>query len=257
MIYTAGVAGTAALHLLKTERELNVHSVFNNGMNLVSKTGSLIFIGTDKNGYFPFGITLDPFSTKKVITKSRPQDKITINRQEIRHKDFSIILNQVKEYRPDFDFHLADIGLLRENLKQIDFSSYADSDFSHEKMKCLLDGLKNYSPELESQLRYFIGRGNGLTPTGDDILTGILYGDALNKFIDDRSYGLIQRLYNEDITTLVSKSFIQLALNEIFSSRITDLHHDPSVETMNRLKTLGSSSGLDTLYGIYKTLNQE
>ncbi|CAD2076433.1 hypothetical protein GCM10007358_04770 [Phocicoccus schoeneichii] len=257
MLYTASVAGSAALHLLKTERELKIHSVFNNGVNLVNKTGTLLFIGTDKNGYFPFGITLDQYSVKEVVTKSKPHDKITINRQEIRHKNYSIMLNQVEEFRPDFDFHLADLNQLRENFKHIDFSSYQNSDFDDLKMKKLLDGLKNYSPELETTLRYFVGRGKGLTPTGDDILSGILYADALDKFIDDRSYSLIERLYNENLTTMVSKAFILLALKEIFSSRVTALQRNPSVETMNALKALGSSSGLDTLYGIYKTLNQE
>lgn len=257
MLYTASVAGTVALQLLKTERELKIHSVFNNGINLVNKTGNLLFIGTDKNGYFPIGITLDPYSVKEVVSKSKPHDKITINRHEIRHKNFSIMLNQVEEFRPDMDFHLADIRQLRDSFKHIDFSSYQNSDFDDLKIKKLLNGLKNYSPELEKDLRYFIGRGKGLTPTGDDILSGILYANALNKFIDDRSYDLIERLYNENLTTMVSRAFILLALKEIFSSRVTALQRDPSVETMNALKSLGSSSGLDTLYGIYKTLNQE
>ncbi|MDI5788647.1 DUF2877 domain-containing protein [Bacillus licheniformis] len=34
---------------------------------------------------------------------------------------------------------------------------------------------------MEEELRYFIGRGQGLTPTGDDILVGILYGHFINS----------------------------------------------------------------------------
>lgn len=257
MIYSASVAGSAALHLLKTERELIIHSVFNNGMNLVNNNGDLCFIGTNKNGYFPFGITLDSHNVKEILSKSKVKDKITINRQELRHKNYSIMMNQVEELRPDYDFSNADINALLENFKAIDFSNYHDSDFNHDKMHALLDALKSYSPNLEQELRYFIGRGNGLTPSGDDIITGILYGDALVPFIDDKSYGLIERLYNEDLTTMVSKNFVRLALNGIFSSKITDLQKNPSVETMQSLIELGSSSGLDTLYGISETLKQE
>ncbi|UZN01062.1 DUF2877 domain-containing protein [Lysinibacillus sp. MHQ-1] len=46
-------------------------------------------------------------------------------------------------------------------------------------------------------------------------------------------------------------------MDGVFSSKITALQHDPSLESMNRLIKVGSSSGMDTLYGIYLSLTKE
>ena len=70
----------------------------------------------------------------------------------------------------------------------INFSGYNNSDFDEKSMRNLLFALKSNNNLLEKNLRFFIGRGQGLTPTGDDIITGILYADAIQPFIHKESF---------------------------------------------------------------------
>ncbi|WP_260677308.1 DUF2877 domain-containing protein [Bacillus licheniformis] len=43
----------------------------------------------------------------------------------------------------------------------------------------------------------------------------------------------------------------------MFSSKITKLQHDSSLKSIKSLIKVGSSSGMDTLYGIYMALTKE
>ncbi|WP_232733068.1 oxamate carbamoyltransferase subunit AllH family protein, partial [Lysinibacillus xylanilyticus] len=129
------------------------------------------------------------------------------------------------------------------------FTSYESTDFEPERVLALIDRLHDPTQNLEKTFRYFIGRGQGLTPTGDDILVGILYGHFLNNFIEQKHLETLKALIKEPLTTIVSKRFLTCALDGVFSSKITVLQHDPSLESMKSLIEVGSSSGMDTLYG--------
>nr|WP_267959965.1 DUF2877 domain-containing protein [Staphylococcus xylosus] len=104
---------------------------------------------------------------------------------------------------------------------------------------------------VESSLRYLIGRGQGLTPSGDDILTGMLFVHFINPFIFDRNLEVLQKLIQEQLTTIVATAFLDSALKKLFSSKILVLQQQPTVYHMNQLLEVGSSSGKDTLYGIF------
>nr|WP_272873971.1 DUF2877 domain-containing protein [Staphylococcus shinii] len=104
---------------------------------------------------------------------------------------------------------------------------------------------------VESSLRYLIGRGQGLTPSGDDILTGMLFVHFMKPFICDGNLEIIQELIQEQLTTIVAKAFLDSALKRLFSSKILVLQHQPTMYHMNQLLEVGSSSGKDTLYGIF------
>ena len=104
---------------------------------------------------------------------------------------------------------------------------------------------------VESSLRYLIGRGQGLTPSGDDILTGMLFVHFMKPFIFDGNLKIIQELIQEQLTTIVATAFLDSALKKLFSSKILVLQQQPTVYHMNQLLEVGSSSGKDTLYGIF------
>lgn len=55
----------------------------------------------------------------------------------------------------------------------------------------------------------------------------------------------------QERTTIISKNFINLALQGIFSSRISQFNDTVSDEAIQALIEVGSSSGKDILYGIY------
>lgn len=107
-------------------------------------------------------------------------------------------------------------------------------------------------------LDYFIGRGQGLTPTGDDFIVGLLSLLIItgkmklnSKFI----YDLKINFYNK--TTRISYEFLHYAFLGCFSSVIKDfliclLSDDETklVSATYALCATGHTSGFDSLYGI-------
>lgn len=253
MIYQASAVGSIALDLLSQNNRMRVHSIFNNGFNIVNDKNELIFIGTNKNGYFPFGITVDQYTMHHVKASLAVNDVVKTTVKGVDHKDFMIVLNQaeVNDY-PVVESH--DTTELRTVVNEFNFDKYDGGDFSSEKMQEIVEALA--SPSSEFPLKYLVGRGSGLTPSGDDMITGMLFVDRLENFIDKKHKTILETYIKENVTTIVSQSFIKLALQGIFSTKISALRSAPTKENVEALIALGSSSGMDTLYGIYMTLNR-
>ncbi len=76
------------------------------------------------------------------------------------------------------------------------------------KMQSIMETLKQADDKsVESSLRYLIGRGQGLTPSGDDILTGMLFVHFMKPYIFDGNLKIIQELIQEQLTTIVATAF--------------------------------------------------
>ncbi|MGE7946319.1 DUF2877 domain-containing protein [Lysinibacillus sp. NPDC093688] len=256
MILQASAVGSIALQLLHEGKTFTVHSMFEKGLNMVDQHGELIFAGTDENGTFPFGILLNPQTKQTIKTHIQVGDTLTIRHNRLSHKHFDMLLNS-KTLPLNMDFERANITQLKENFQYISFESYESTDFQLARVSSLINRLHDPTEHLDETFRYFIGRGQGLTPTGDDILVGILYGHFINNFIEHKHLETLKALIKEPLTTIVSKRFLTCALDGLFSSKITALQYDPSIESMKRLIDVGSSSGMDTLYGIYMSLTKE
>jgi len=107
-----------------------------------------------------------------------------------------------------------------------------------------------------------IGTGVGLTPSGDDMLVGILAAWGLQAttdgqlvFIETVKEYLIRSLAGR--TTSISEAFLFHALQGRFSDRVTEFavaalaQNDFEVEaTVTKLLAFGASSGVDTLCGV-------
>ncbi|MFD2829526.1 DUF2877 domain-containing protein [Corticicoccus populi] len=245
--------GITAVDRMTEDKYFIVHSIFDKGINISGADEKLIFIGTDINGLFPFGISVDPVNVQKMKAVINIGDRLMVEDSILRHPRFILDCSRAEIFTPDSDFYNADIKKLLDSIDDISFETYESSFFNMELISDVIKRLKLVQ-SVESDLRYIIGRGSGLTPTGDDILVGILYGHFINPFINESHIKAMKVLIEEPLTTTVSKNFLHCAADGIFSSRITDLHHHPSPESIEKLLTLGSSSGKDILYGIYMSL---
>lgn len=254
MIYQASAIGEIALSLLKTNSRLSVHSIFNNGFNIVNDKNDLIFVGTNKNGYFPFGITIDKYTIHHIKESLKVGDVVKTNKAGIDHNDFMLMINSAALYSYETVNQKNDVNDIKTIVNEYDFSDYRNSDFRFDIVETIISKLAN--AEADFPLKYLVGRGQGLTPSGDDIITGILYIDRLEPFIANIHRTALQSYINETVTTIVSENFIRLALKGIFSTRITAIGDSPNTDTVDALLELGSSSGRDTLYGMYITLNR-
>ena len=253
MIYESSAIGEIALSLLKTNKAMRVHSIFNNGFNIVNDKNDLIFIGTDKNGYFPFGITINKYTMHYIKETLHVGDVLKTDAKSLNHNDF-MLTNRNAEVFLYSKVNKNNTDKIKSVVSGYDFCDYNSSDFSEERLNRILTDLAD--SDADFPLAYLVGRGQGLTPSGDDIITGILYINCLEPFIAEKHLNSLLSYIGESVTTIVSENFIRLALEGIFSRRITDIGETSDKETVDALLELGSSSGRDTLYGIYMTLNR-
>jgi hypothetical protein len=137
-----------------------------------------------------------------------------------------------------------------------------------ERLKVLSDGIQANGQSIDKKVvSQLIGLGSGLTPSGDDILLGLLAGFSLNQ-----GSGLIQKSSLDQIkkeiqfhlkqTNIISQNYLRYATQGYFSSGIIDLLMGFSQSknkaylkdcVLNILKT-GHTSGYDIMVGLFLSL---
>ena len=116
------------------------------------------------------------------------------------------------------------------------FSSSADSFFRTSRQLCRL-----------------IGLGIGLTPSGDDFLTGVLAGLRLRGLEESPLFAALAEQIRHALsrTNDISRAFLVCALEGHFSQAVLSLKNeaDPAL-LRQRFAAIGHSSGMDTAAGI-------
>lgn len=267
IIYAKSVAKTS----LEELNEINViHSIFENGINIRSQKG-LIFIGTDKNGELPFGIHLKKSDMNKLsniaigdIVRFNSRKKILI------FKDKTIDFNKAYYYSSELPqgkniIKKESLKVLFKEIIQMDFDTGLDMSVS----EILLEDnnlINNFKKAMLSQdeeyisetLRKIIGRGKGLTPSGDDLLIGLIWVNDIIGFLNEQFIEILKDLLQgENLTTDVSINYYKWALKGKYSSSLIELCNslikmDNKGIKRNILEIIeyGHTSGRDTLSGI-------
>jgi len=267
--------------LLSEKSSGHVHSVFVNGLNILMGD-SLIFIGNKKSGRLPFGIHLqEDISNIVSLVKNREPvywdeeaSLLQFQQMSISIKEGKSFKNKVVPLRSNTDLqigferllsHLSSIkqltGLdidISDFIKKFDYVNYNNySDTEKSIINLIHVAMSDDLYLIEKTLRYFLGRGKGLTPSGDDLLVGFLAFNSISNFVSSFFYNQLSALIeNELITTDVSKEYLRYALRHEFSSTVTDMvnilsdSNDNFQEVVEGLLEVGHSSGLDTLFGI-------
>jgi hypothetical protein len=124
------------------------------------------------------------------------------------------------------------------------------------------------SPGLASALVSFLGLGSGLTPSGDDLLAGLLL--ALNRWGDCLATGFPLEALNRAVqdaahsaTTSLSASLLECAASGQAAQGLVEaldglMSGQPGPDAVvQRLQGYGASSGLDTLVGFSLAISHE
>lgn len=262
-----------------------VHSVFQNGLN-ISVGGQLFFIGTANYGRNPFGIHLPEKAVHDLVAKVTQETPVkwsakdnilnfTLSGIGIDFKDAEAFEDKLEKIEkqiadiPQFDSFVTELVWNQEptglgvDIEQF-LLDYGSGEYNEERtvqsIYALMDVLfSDEKDDMENVLRYFIGRGKGLTPSGDDHLVGLLAIDVITGEFSPIFSNTIQSLLsNESLTTDVGQEYMKYALYGHFSSDIVHITQDlfdenPNVEIhkhMMKLLQLGHSSGVDTAFGM-------
>lgn len=271
--------------LLSNNKTGVVHSVFNNGLNI--RMGShLFFIGTTKNGRLPFGVHLEQEAINQIISFVSLHQTVTWNEKDNRlhvgNTGLTIDFNAGKSFTNQLRQIENSKSLMLESLEnfltllvnygeptglEIDIERFLVDHLegNHAQTKtvkqinALMDAVtSNDEMEIESVLRYLLGRGKGLTPSGDDHIVGLLAVLTVTKQLSSTFVKTIKGLIEqESITTEVAMEYLQYATKGEFSSSVTAVIYDLVQKKNNTLENsmlkliaMGHSSGVDTAFGI-------
>jgi len=272
--------------LISLGSEISLHSIFNSSINL--KVNNVIVNVSNNNIILPpYGIVLNDEDFR--ILKYQIEDKqpnFSINKSEISISNIKIdlvgaykkyeskikksnkkiltrnldsLLQKVISFQKKNGFNIQnndiiEIVLGKNNFNKQNLENTNILDFNNK-----LRSLENFFVHGEdyTALKYFIGRGMGLTPSGDDFLVGMmsvfsLYDVFKENIVNIRNFILENKgIYTNDI----SEQFLILATQNKFSTNIILLLNSLEAKNLdsgaiNNVLSYGGTSGVDIILGI-------
>lgn len=276
-----------AFEALESADSAKIHSIYHKTINLdVNDQLLAVQVGDS------------PLSPISLITDMTQEDMeelgLVVHQQlSIRQHEFYLVgkdapyrkILSYKEAKP-LDLSLApckpktDLSLLKKNIKEaiansntkgfdliFNHSDQADDNLILKAAKIRLLAIQEMArrpepplSEIVKELTHLIGLGIGLTPSGDDFLTGILACTILCDQVQAPFALMLKAEIQKHLsdTNDISRAFLNCALKGQFSQTIQTLQERPGIDATsiqeNFLK-IGHSSGIDTLCGIYFYLN--
>ena len=121
------------------------------------------------------------------------------------------------------------------------------------------------SPKISKNVKRLIGFGEGLTPSGDDFLVGLV--TSLHFLDNSESQHLLQKIkriinLEKERTTFLSGKFLEYACQGKFSETILSLmktifseDREEVEEATKRCLDFGATSGRDTILGVFEGLS--
>lgn len=250
-----------------------IHSRFNNGVNLDVGEG-LSFIGVGNKNIPPLGVVLknNPNKDFKGINSeyfywNDRFKKLESNEIIIDFRDADVIDNRLmcKPTNIDFD-HLAILLEVGYNKMITGFGKEVRelSNLKEDLTKDLCSKFNSSnSLDIQKTLKKWIGRGMGLTPSGDDFLQGILYINEITPILGDVFVEELKSLIDiGGYTTDISINYYKCAFQKMYSSTLINLYN--AIKSVNTIETrryidelleLGNTSGADILSGILTGIN--
>lgn len=270
----------------------SVHSVFNTSFNL-SFGERLVHIGALENGLSPFGIAIQEQQARMLVRLVRqgervsfdfPGNRILLPRglaillQHSERLDLRISVCEMENHLPGTYRERIRVELSKAGMQSGIVQSMAEQ---HQLLSWILDGTSEEAKASELAIRVFqlqklavsmdaaeaeqafdfwIGRGLGLTPSGDDLLTGLFASLELQGLLSrELAQALLDYLeaYGRKRTTDVAYEYLLYATKGYYHSSIIQLAQalqqpDPVVfeQALSEMEQVGHTSGIDTIIGM-------
>ncbi|MGX7196962.1 DUF2877 domain-containing protein [Enterococcus olivae] len=245
-----------------------IHSVFDQSFNI--EIGErLLNVGTYKEYLASFGLSLSHSAFEQLKPYLQQENLVRLAEnslavysaagvQKIDWQEVEIQRLQIK------DFHLTQSQQQRlRNLLEEENLEVAVG-LSLTEAKSYLQQLKQKELSLEKWrkiLAYFIGRGQGLTPAGDDLVVAYLV--MLQILRPEQARQLISVISLAELsTTDISKEYLYYSLKGYGHSLLYQLLVDVQMEKeeqvlrqgIQKIRKIGHSSGNDLCYGLLVAL---
>lgn len=258
--------------LLEASASLEVHSVFESAVNLA--TADRLVTCTSVSVSAPHGLEMSrsDLAQFRILARQRPAERLHWcgEGRELK-SEFGTVAIAASSRLEVFDASLSVLGvsslaagvaLLRELLDRIGLSTgfgdqwrtLSESDSVAQAVESLL------SCRVDDAVQYWIGRGPGLTPSGDDLLLGMIAALwCAGSFTGSGAAALRDEVepIARQRTTRVSVEYLHHAVagRVIGSLRNLLVALDAAdatgiAEAVDRLRRFGHTSGADCLLGV-------
>lgn len=292
--------GLHVFQRLKQTKLGKVHSVFNTSFNLEFDE-RLIHVGSLDQGIAPFGIGLEDTEAKTLTSLIKMNESIywrpdvqtlmfesgvslrfreaTIYKQNLYKTAISQtgLLERLEVFINAYKASDDTSGLFQSEVESKAFLKYLEGhridpkriqnspntagEMNERLLQLAQFVLEPKRNSLKEVFDYFVGRGPGLTPSGDDLLTGIC---AILSIIFDKNHPFFREFqiyietYGKQRTTTVAYEYLSYVVNECaFHSSIHELlevflqdDSEAWKESIQNLQQMGHTSGIDTLLGM-------
>lgn len=258
-----------SLYLKESLQLGKVHSIFENSLNIQFPVG-LVHVGQIGMPLSPFGCLIEPKDFQKIHDQCQLGDIVRFKQGKLflytQKEVIKIALDQF-EMRdltiPKLEITAQELkeNLLYQMLEEAIFSLSIETGLPlNETIKKGLQSLTD--PQLKAKelkdeeiIRLLIGRGIGLTPSGDDILIGYTFARVLfqkkeewqSKLADTlqkvKTTAISEAYFNALLHGSINENFLHLA--RLFAEKDREKINDE----LQNLKRFGHTSGTDTLYG--------
>ncbi|MCM3745570.1 DUF2877 domain-containing protein [Sporosarcina luteola] len=289
-VLKATAASDEVSRILKENPNGHVHSVFTTSFNLAFG-GHLVHVGALGNGIAPFGIGLDQADAHLLTTLLAVDLEAVWDEESMSvlfPKGISLSLHEAKWTNHTIQPSTYDLTSLEDNFmyladrllqddwhtglaettdekKQIvhyivDPSSFIEGIPVLDKLNDLKNLVLHHELDEKEVFDYWIGRGLGLTPSGDDVITGIC---AVLSALEGTDQTFLRKLkpylieYGQKRTTFVALEYLLYATENKFHSHLQQLCYvldkqrgKEFLKAVEEMKEIGHTSGADTVLGM-------
>ncbi|MGN7401249.1 DUF2877 domain-containing protein [Cytobacillus praedii] len=269
-----GVKSNYLPHILNGNSVGNIHSVFQTSFNLVFHD-QLVHIGSLGTPVSAFGVNIPGNSLQQLLNRISAGNSVRYEDGKIMidasNHEAKIKLDKLSEV----DLRVSRLPIDRMDVKnneifrlinQIDFlgdSGVIQSAKESSMLNEFIFAQSDYKKVIKAIIEHFFGRGIGLTPSGDDFISGLIMAESC--FSDDSSCREeLSEFLSSHSTTDVSRSYYQCLLkgyvSESFKHLLNNLSGTVEIAKARRIvknvTNYGHTSGIDTLFGIQVALKK-
>lgn len=249
----------------------HIHSVFGHSFNIKVQE-QLIHVSSYKNYLSSFGLHIADHQLQKILSKIEVGNfcKLQVEKIIIYAQDglSEIALKEAKRISlrlPELTIETDELRLLIKRIEDYQLSAEIGlswNDQGIETIALMQSATALTDTEVKAISKFLIGRGKGLTPSGDDIL--VAYLATLTALKNEHAKHFIDCLnsFSTISTTEVSRAYLEGVIQGYVSSPILEFFKEikgsNSIELILKkfeaVLQIGHTSGKDMGFGIYLAL---
>lgn len=260
----SGVMSSSLPQPLSRSRNGKIHSLFNQSFNIGFEE-DLVHVGRAGGQLSSFGMILSNTEMDALLPNLAAGDLVKVNGAALAiYPTYGPVIQLDTARLQVVDLALRPVmltpqrlALVREALRQAEDEAQLGLALGEQDWQQLnaLVRADVRSEAFQQAARYLVGRGKGLTPSGDDILLGFFL--VLKLFGQDA--GLTRPLldFAGQSTTAISAAYLKDLANgfvseyfQAFCQAVALEYSDGLRSAIDKIKTIGSTSGYDSLMGM-------